>query len=371
MQLDLDNIQAWGERWSVNFNPEKTKSLLISRHTDPTNVQLTFNATPVKQVTYHKHLGLTFNCTPNWSNHLDEIISKANKRLGIIRNLKYTLSRDTLKILYVTYVRSILEYADCVWDDIPDYQTKRLEKININAIRCITGLNVSAHKSDLYKESGLQPLKTRRKFHRLTLMYKIINRQAPDYLADLLPPRVGERNPYPVRDDSLFTNYRARTEQFRNSYYPKTIRDWNALPSNVRFAPSVASFKFQLSKLPEFRITKPPAWYLHGSRKENIILAQIRNHCSGLSLDLHQNHVLAHPTCQNCNRNVRESCHHYFLHCPKYHTQRQVLTRSFGIIDTTLTTDTILHGNIDENYDFNKLIVNAVQKFIKETKRFN
>ena len=45
--------------------------------------------------------------------------------------------------------------------------------------------------------------------------------------------------------------------------------------------------------------------------------------------------------------------------------------RAFGEINTILNIDTISHGNTDENYNFNQIIVNAVQKYIKETKRFN
>ena len=72
-----------------------------------------------------------------------------------MRNLKYKLSRDALKTIYITYIRSLLEYAAVVWDNIPAYQTQRLERINKTAIRCITGLTISAHRNSLYHESGL------------------------------------------------------------------------------------------------------------------------------------------------------------------------------------------------------------------------
>ena len=119
MQNDLNRISAWAKKWAVNFNSDKTKTLLISRRTTPSHIDLTFDNSHLELSSEHKHLGITFNSSATWTNHLNEIITKANKRLGILRNLKYTLDRDTLLILYKTYVRSTLEYADCLWDNIP------------------------------------------------------------------------------------------------------------------------------------------------------------------------------------------------------------------------------------------------------------
>ena len=139
-----------------------------------------------------------------------------------MRNLKYELSRDSLFTIYTTFIRSTLEYADCVWDNLPNNLEKRLESINVNAIRCMTGLTVSTPTRLLYSESGILPLSKRRKFHRLVQMYKIVHQLAPDYLYSLLPQTVAERNPYAVRNPNLFSNYHCHTESLRNSFFTKT-----------------------------------------------------------------------------------------------------------------------------------------------------
>ena len=93
------------------------------------------------------------------------------------------------------------------------------------------------------------------------MMYKIINHIAPNYLNDLLPQTAAERNPYPVRDANLYSNFRTRTDLFYNSFYPKTIREWNMLPPEIKAALTESSFKYKLKQTDEFKIIPTPKWF--------------------------------------------------------------------------------------------------------------
>ena len=62
LNSDLQKVQNWSNRWLVNFNPKKTESMIISRKIEPQfHPPLYFNNVPIKNVTTHKHLGLTFS----------------------------------------------------------------------------------------------------------------------------------------------------------------------------------------------------------------------------------------------------------------------------------------------------------------------
>ena len=242
--------------------------------------------------------------------------------------------------------------------------------INKKAIRCITGLTISTKIKNLYAETGLLPLKQRRKFHRLVLMYKIVHDQTPNYLCNLLPQTAAERNPYPVRNENILTNILCKTEAFRNSYFPSTIRDWNYLPDELKNSPSVESFKFNLKKRDEFKCPLIPKWYSYGERRTNIVLARIRNNCSGLAKDLVTNHIQLNPTCANCDTNRAENACHYFIECPRYAHARQELSSTFQNLYVPCTVETILHGSLDHNLQTNKLLLDAVYQFTIQTKMF-
>ena len=61
LNKDLRTIHSWADKWLVNFNANKTESILFSRklhkqHHPP----LFLNNTKISEMQQHKHLGLTF-----------------------------------------------------------------------------------------------------------------------------------------------------------------------------------------------------------------------------------------------------------------------------------------------------------------------
>ena len=169
----------------------------------------------------------------------------------------------------------------------------------------------------------------------------------------------------------MYSNYRTRTELFYNSFFPKTIREWNLLPPEIKSALTELSFKFQLRKTDEFRIIPPPKWFSYGNRKPNIILTQLRHNCSSLNGDLFMNHVSNDPTCKNCMGNRHEDSTHFFLNCPKYERPRTKLFRALTDLQSNHELETLINGSADKNYEINRSIMTAVHIFISETHRFD
>ena len=91
------------------FNPDISKQaqeVVFSRKTDKVNhMSLTFNAIPVAQMSYEKHLGLYLDEKLNFNHHIKEMISKVYKGIGIIKNLRNILSRNALFTSYKSFIR--------------------------------------------------------------------------------------------------------------------------------------------------------------------------------------------------------------------------------------------------------------------------
>jgi hypothetical protein len=172
---DLEIIREWAFKWNVDFNAAKTVSMLISRRRQPSNIDIIFDNHVVIPSEFYRHLRIIFNSEGTWSNHIDVIVSNALKRLSILRGLKYILDRKSLEIMYKSFVRPSLEYADILWDGITLHEASKLDKIQTEALRIISGITRSAPTITLYAETGFQKLSIRRKIHRLIMLYKIIN----------------------------------------------------------------------------------------------------------------------------------------------------------------------------------------------------
>ena len=143
--------------------PPKTKILLFGANdVHHEQISFSFDGETVEPSLTHKHLGITFSRDAKWSSHIDYIISRVSKQISVLRKLKYTLKRDFLSRIYLTFIRPIFEYGSEVWDNLAINDVERLEKHQIEAARIVTGLPVYCSREALYFETAWETLKIRR-----------------------------------------------------------------------------------------------------------------------------------------------------------------------------------------------------------------
>ena len=123
----------------------------------------------------HKHLGLIFSDNMKWNAHIESILDRASRMIGIMKKLKYVFLRRALNQTYIFFIRSVLEYASIVWDECTVEQRNSLEKLQNEIARIVTGLTKSVSLNRLYNEFGWQPLYICRKYQKLKFMYLIWN----------------------------------------------------------------------------------------------------------------------------------------------------------------------------------------------------
>lgn len=146
--------------------------------------------------------------------HIEFIIGSASKKSSIFSALKYKFDRKSLVKVYKSFERPSSEYADVVWDNLTEFRVNRLEKIQIDYKRTITGVTRSVSMRFL-------PLRLRRKIHRLTTLHKILH-QTQNPSSDTnsfirhqhiaFPHLASQRNSYSVRPTYDFSPFPCKTE---------------------------------------------------------------------------------------------------------------------------------------------------------------
>lgn len=366
LNFDLRKITHWANIWLVDFHPNKTESLIISRkRKKPHHPPLIMGTTNVKEVKEHKHLGLIFSHDCSWNHHINYISLKAWKRIGSLRRNKFILDRLTLNKLYITYIRSLLEYSNIIWDNCSLDNKRNLESIQIEAARIVTGATKLCSIQKLYQDTGWETLQSRRTKHRLFQLYKIKNGLTPNYLQPLLPQRVQDISRYPLRNVNDLTIPAARTALYSNSFLPSTLRDWNTLDLPVRDSSSLNIFKSRVNSN-STDLTNPPKYFnnIQTSRKGQIYHARLRLECSSLSHHLFLKNIVDNPLC-SCG--ATETASHYLLSCVKY---RPLRTRYLSVLPHPLSISTLLSGIPEAPIEVNEFIFKQVQLFILATKRF-
>ena len=318
------------------------------------------NNTPIQEVFEHKHLGLIFDTSCQWKSHIDYILEKASNKLKLLRALKFQIDRKSLQTMYFSFIRPVIEYSDIVWDNCTQTLKEKLEKINIEAARIVTGATKLTSLKLLYKESGWPTLEKRREEHKLLQYFKMVKSLTPEYLSSLVPEQHHNIHNYNTRNAQDYVHLRTHSTHYYNSFLPSCVRLWNNLPPNIKEMTSIVSFKKAISS----NTPEVPKYYYAGTRLGQILHARLRMNCSSLKQHLYEKNIEPNPYCQ-CNQ--VESTFHFLLSCKLYDAQRKLLERQ---IDHPLTLDLLLYGNPNLPYTENKNIFISVQKFIINSKRF-
>ena len=99
----------------------------------------------------------------------------------------------------------------------------KLEKLQLEAARIVTGLPILTKTDSLYFETGWEPLHSRRHRRKLQLFYKIYNCLAPQYLHDLIPPTIQSTPIYPIRNASDLIAPFCRLSATNSSFIPSSV----------------------------------------------------------------------------------------------------------------------------------------------------
>jgi len=151
----------------------------------------------------------------------------ASKKLGFLFRAKCYFSPSYLLLLYKTQIRPALEYCSHVWGDAAPSSLSILDSIQNRAVRLI---------GDKALSSSLESLSSRRKVSDLCQFYRYFHGKCSAEISSLVPPtsvparvtrRTAKQHPYTVQ---LFTK---RTTHFHSTFFPRTSRLWNALPTHV------------------------------------------------------------------------------------------------------------------------------------------
>ena len=155
----------------------KCKVMHVSHKRSPLSpiVPVTLNGSVVETVNTFKYLGLLISSDLSWTNHIENICSKARKLLGLLYRRCYRFSdQNTLLQLYTSLVRPHFEYATPVWDPHLQRNIQLLERTQKFACRMCTKAWDTGYE-ELLETLNLPSLSNRRLFLKLCTVFQIIH----------------------------------------------------------------------------------------------------------------------------------------------------------------------------------------------------
>ncbi len=111
LQEDLFCLEEWAKKWNMRFHPDKCKVLRIGKQDSEFDYTMSDNGSRcvLEEVSMEKDLGITIDNELSFEAHCNNVVSKANRNLAIIRRTFHHLDKDVLIPLCKSLVRSHLE----------------------------------------------------------------------------------------------------------------------------------------------------------------------------------------------------------------------------------------------------------------------
>ncbi|GFY18805.1 putative RNA-directed DNA polymerase from transposon X-element [Trichonephila clavipes] len=115
LNLTLERLHLWCIENNMTVNLKKTTCQFFTLNRQPFSPQLLYNGMPVQQSDVSIYLGCALDNKLKWTKHAELVVSKARKRLSILKRLtgvKWGCNRDTLNTTYKTYIQPVLNYCN-------------------------------------------------------------------------------------------------------------------------------------------------------------------------------------------------------------------------------------------------------------------
>ena len=245
LQSDLNSLEDWENQWDMAFHPDKCQVLQVSNKKKKYDFQYQLHNQNLQIVSSSKYLGVTIQDNGKFDVHINNIANASNKMLGFVRRNLRVNSKSSKETAYKMLVRPKTEYAAVVWDPHTKDNITKLEKIQRRAARVVMqDYKQTSSVTEMLKALDWPSLELRRKASRLTTLFKIDTGKVNVSIKPQPAPTRSRR-----AHDRQFQRNTCKKDVRNYSFFPRTIRDWNALPQDTVSAPSADAFHQRVLRL--------------------------------------------------------------------------------------------------------------------------
>jgi hypothetical protein len=137
---------------------------------------------PIPRISSAKALGVHIDETLSWTMHIEQISKKISASIGALKRVRPYVPMASLQTMYNSFVQPKFDYCSTVWDGMGSELARKIQKLQNRAVRIITNSPYDCSSGPLLANLGMDTLIVRRGKLLAMEMFKIYNKQAPEYL---------------------------------------------------------------------------------------------------------------------------------------------------------------------------------------------
>ena len=158
---------------------------------------------------------------------------------------QYISTRDCCTVIHAV-TSSKLDYCNALLFGLPNSATYQLQRAQNTAARIVTRTKKFEHITPALINLHWLPVHSRIDYKILLLTYKAIHSLTPEYLSDILQLYIPVRTLRSSDKNLLSTTSYKQINYGGRSFAYAAPKLWNSLPTDIRQASSVDSFKRKL-----------------------------------------------------------------------------------------------------------------------------
>ena len=199
------DIKDWMDVNRLHMNSAKTEFLMVGSRKQLLNcvsTEINVNGEVVKHSECIRYLGACVDEKSNFKIHIANKYRIAMWNLQKLKAIHDILTEETCKTLAMGLVISHLDYANAILVGLPETDIHKLQWVQNMVAKLILNKDKYDSVTECFKKLHRLPIRTRIHFKILTLTYKCLNYQAPEYLSNLLT--INETNDRLLRSSSQY-----------------------------------------------------------------------------------------------------------------------------------------------------------------------
>ena len=249
METCISDVKQWMTADKLMLNDDKTEFIVIaSRHLLKKTAINTIRVgdCDVGKVSVVRNLGAWFDDQLAMAVHITKICSAAFYHLHNIRRIRKHLSTDSAATLIHSFISSRIDYCNSLLYGVPKCHIDKLQRVQNAAARLVVMQGKSCHITPVLHQLHWLPVLFRINFKVLLLTFKAIRKLAPSYINDLVKIKPSNSR-YGLRSNDgillSYLNFKTLTTLGDRAFVASAPKLWNYLPSDIKMAKSVDTFK--------------------------------------------------------------------------------------------------------------------------------
>lgn len=228
---DIKSLIEFLIKHNLNLNISKTQAMILGtrRYLNmlADTPSITVNGANISYVTHVCNLGVIFDETLSWTDHINSVVSKVLSTVAQLKRNINCLPVSVRQKLVQSLVVPIIDYGSVLFSDATVHSQIKLKRLLNSCVRFVLNVPKYDHITEHYRKLQWLDVEQRRTFAIAQLTRKILKFKTPPYIYDKFTFMSNIHSHGNRHSEYLLQIPNTRLEKYKHSFIVTACRTWN------------------------------------------------------------------------------------------------------------------------------------------------